>query len=166
MKQLIADIIGLITNFNKIDFLLYFAVLILLILVVSLIYIINNDDDYVSTEDDSIEYNNEDIDLKEVVNNIENSTPSTIELTKYEEEQEEKAIISYDELIKKNKIGNVKYDNEEIINDEVSVKKIDLNNIIEESNKRTLENSTSPLYKYEKEEAFLQTLKNISELLN
>jgi hypothetical protein len=165
MKQLIADIIGLITNFNKIDFLLYFAVLILLILVVSLIYIIINDDEYES-EEDNFKYNNEDIDLKEVVNNIENSTPSTIELTKYEEEQEEKAIISYDELIKKNKTGSVKYDNEEIINDEVSVKKIDLNNILEENNIIASQNSTSPLYKYEKEEAFLQTLKNISELLN
>jgi hypothetical protein len=162
MKQLILDIMGFMKNLNWVDLLLYLAVLVLLILVVSLIYIIKNDEDE-NMEEDSFEYNTEDIDLKEVVNNIENTNPSVVDFTKYEEEQEEKAIISYDELLKKNKIGNIKYDKEELVNDEVSVKKIDLNNIIEERNIEIKKNENSPLYKYEKEEAFLKTL---NELLN
>lgn len=164
MKQLFSDIISFTKNLTQVDLLLYFAILVLIILIVSLIYIIKN-----STEEEELkeEFNTEDIDLKEVVSNIENVDPPNIEFTSYEKDQEEKAIISYDELIAKNKKGNIYYNEEEIQNDEISIKKIDLDNIIasNEIPKEALENEKK-LFKYANEEAFLNALKALNELLN
>ena len=106
MKQLFTDIIGFVNNLSQVDLLLYFAILVLIILVVSLIYIIKTSDD---EEEITEGFNNEDIDLSEIVTNIENTDPPTIEFTSYEKEQEEKAIISYEELIAKNKNGHTMY---------------------------------------------------------
>jgi hypothetical protein len=164
MKQLFSDIIGFMSNLDLIDFLLYLAVLVLVILVVSLIYVIKNEQAEEEVEEYS--FNDEDIDLKEVVNNIENTTPDVAAFTNYEEEQEEKAIISYDELVARNKQGNINYNEEEVINNEVSVKKIDLDNIIKEDNEIIKQNDTHLMFNYEKEEAFLESLKKLQELLN
>lgn len=163
MKQLCSDILGFTKNLTQVDLLLYFAILVLIILIVSLIYIIKNSAlEEVIEEDDS-----EDIDLKEIVTNIENTNTPTIEFTSYEKDQEEKAIISYDELIARNKTGNINYNEEEIINDEISVKKIDLDNIITLNEKKQEKNETSnKLFKYANEEAFLNALQALNELLN
>lgn len=166
MKQLFSDIIGFIKNLNQVDFLLYFAILVLIILVVSLIYIIKTSDE----EEEEILVdelsNNEDIDISEIVTNIENTIPPAIEFTSYEKEQEEKAIISYEELLAKSKEGVISYNEEEIENTEISIKKIDLDNIIvENEEKKNIERNTKST-KYAEEEAFLQTLKQLSDLLN
>lgn len=165
MKQLFRDIIGFSKNLTQVDLLLYFAILVLIILVVSLIYIIKNSDE---EEEIKEERNTADLDLKEVVSNIENtSTPNTIEFTSYEKDQEEKAIISYDELIARNKTGNINYDEEEILNDDISVKKIDLDNMVTFTEKAEEKNKTeSRLFKYANEEAFLSALQALNELLN
>ena len=164
MKQLVSDIIGFIKNLNQVDFLLYFAILVLIILVVSLIYIIKTSDEEEEFEVEDLD--DEDIDLSEIVTNIENTSPPAIEFTSYEKEQEEKAIISYEELLAKSKEGIVSYNEEEIENAEISIKKIDLDNIIiENETKKNVERNTKST-KYAEEEAFLQTLKQLSELLN
>lgn len=161
MKQLCKDIINFLSNLSQIDFLLYFAVLILIILVVSLLYIIKtgSEEEYVETESDS-----EELDLNEVVTKIENTVPPVVEFTSYEEEQEEKAIISYDELIKKSKTGAINY-NDESSNEEISIKKINLDNMMktEEANPVVEE---SYHFHYEREENFLKTLQELSKLLN
>ena len=111
MKQLLKDMLHFITGFNQMDLLLYFAVLILIILVVSLIYIIKTSDEeeeYTNPEEGTTLYNEEDVDLKEIITNIEESTPPVVEYTDYEKEQEEKAIISYDELLERSKMGMIK----------------------------------------------------------
>lgn len=164
MKQLFNDIFNLMKNMNQIDFLLYFAILVLIILVVSLIYIIK------TTEDEEIvidTFNSEDIDLKEVVENIENTEPPTVEFTSYEKDQEEKAIISYDELIARSKTGTINYGEEEIIDDELTIKKIDLDSIVNNNEIEIQETKQeNHLFKYTNEEAFLQALKQLNELLN
>jgi len=71
----------------------------------------------------------------------------TIELTPFEEEQEQNAIISYDELF--NNDNNIPYKEEEVKND-VTIKKVDLEEIKEE-----------PKDNYEHEENFLARLKSI-----
>ena len=71
----------------------------------------------------------------------------TIELTPFEEEQEQNAIISYDELF--NNDNNIPYKEEEVKND-VTIKKVDLKEIKEE-----------PKDNYEHEENFLARLKSI-----
>ena len=165
MKQLFRDIIGFSKILTQVDLLLYFAILVLIILVVSLIYIIKNSDE---EEEIKEERNTADLDLKEVVSNIENtSTPNTIEFTSYEKDQEEKAIISYDELIARNKTGNINYDEEEILNDDISVKKIDLDNMVTFTEKEEAKpEKESKLFKYANEEAFLSALQALNELLN
>ncbi len=164
MKQLFNDIIGFMTNLNYIDLLLYIAILVLLILVVSLIYIIK------TSEEEIVDSNNEetDIDLKEVVNNIittQESVPTST-FTSYEKDQEEKAIISYEELLAKSKMGNINYNEEEILDDEILVKKIDLNNITSYKNENLTKSKESKLFRYTNEEAFLKALQKLNELLN
>lgn len=164
MKQLFNDIIGFTKSLTEVDLLLYFAVVVLIILVVSLIYIIKTSDDEEEVQKATM-FNEEDIDLKEVVTNIETTKPPVVEFTSYEEEQEEKAIISYDELISKSKLENINYDEEKVINDEVSVKKIALDHITNSQMENEVPRSNS-LFNYEKEEAFLKTLQALNELLN
>ena len=164
MKQLFSDIINLVKNMNHIDYLLYFSILILIILIVSLIYIIKTSEGEEVVVDT---FNSDDIDLKEVVENIENTEPPTVEFTSYEKDQEEKAIISYDELIARSKTGTINYGEEEVIDDELTIKKIDLDSIVN-SNEMILEEKEheNHLFKYTNEEAFLQALKQLNELLN
>lgn len=166
MKQLLKDIIGLLTGLGKMDLLLYFAVLILIILVVSLIYIIKtSEEEEEPKEEGTTIYNREDVDLKEIITNIENTNPALAEYTEYEQEQEEKAIISYDELIARSKTGTLNYDKEEVINNEVSIKKINLDKLANAQEEEKI-TKTNSLFNYEKEEAFLKALQSLSELLN
>ena len=122
MKDLINDIIGFLSTLTGIDLLLYCAVLFLILLVVCLAYIIKNTD-----EDEEItDLNNSELNLKDVVKTLEKEKEAPlIHHTSYEEEQEEKAIISYDELLAQNENKNT-YNEEIIDNDELTIKKINL----------------------------------------
>ena len=98
--------------------------------------------------------------LKNIVSDIENSKPPVLELTDYEAEQEEKAIISYEELLAKKDSGSITY--EEETNDEVSIKKVNVDALENPSkNKKSV-----VFYNYEREEEFLKKLKALNELLN
>ncbi len=166
MKQLFSDIAGFMTDLNHVDLLLYFAILILIILVVSLIYIIKNSDNDTEMTEMIEETTKDEVDLNDIVTNIQNNEPSAIEFTSYEKDQEEKAIISYDELLEKNKQGKIVYDEEKISDDEVSIKKIDLDKIIKENMEEKKEQTESKLFQYTNEEAFLKALNALNELLN
>ena len=103
--------------------------------------------------------------LKAITEALEQAEPSTINLNKYEEEQEEKAIISYEELLKRKNDFAINYSEEENLSDDLTVKKVDLDNLI---NKDVVE---KPVIKvsvisYEKEEAFLEALKQLQQKLN
>ncbi len=152
--QFLKDIFSFIQSFSELDYLLYFAVLVLIILVVSLIHIIKNGED-------EIEETKESNDLKEIANHLETKKPLEVELTDYEMEQEEKAIISYDELLEKSKQGNILYD-EEKKSDDLSIKKINLDALTEERK----EEKQVGFSNYEREEEFLKTLKALNQLLN
>lgn len=158
MKQMLKDLISLIGSLSNIDILLYIAVLVLIILIVSLIYIIKTSEE---EEDISLSKIEEKEDLKTIIENIEKKEPPTA-LTDFEAEQEEKAIISYEELVAKNKLGTIRYEEENTINDEVSIKKINLDSLLENPEK----NKTIGFYTYEREEEFLKTLKALNKLLN
>ncbi len=162
MKQLWSDVYGFMKNLTQADFLLYISILILIILVVSLIYIIKTNDEEVEIAPSP---KKEEIDLKEVVNNIESKSPEIADFTSYEKDQEQKAIISYDELVARNKTENIDFTEEEIANDEISIKKIDIDHISPDSSEPK-EMTKLPLLKYANEEAFLKTLKTLNDLLN
>ena len=113
-------------------------------------------------------YKENDIDnLEDIKKNIEKDyKPVNIELTDYEKEQEESAIISYDELINNKDKFVVSYDkNYQNNNDDIVVKKIDLSSEGVHENINT--KLDVKLMNYDKEEAFLKALKQLqSNLLN
>ncbi len=157
MKALLKDIGGFLSTLTGIDILLYCAVLFLILLVVCLAYIIKNTDDEEEPESNEL-------DLAKVVKTLEQEQEVPIvNHTSYEKEQEEKAIISYDELLaqSKNK-NNYNYDEEIITNDDdLKIKKIDLTKkiVLPELPKDKEENSNPIMFKYQEEEEFLKTLK-------
>ncbi len=106
-------------------------------------------------------------DLESITKNIsENYKPVNVKLTTYEEEQEENAIISYEELVKQTNNNKINYDTSYIHNEsDIEVRKIDLDN--ESNSKEYLSNERSgiTLMSYEKEEEFLRALRKLQGTL-
>ena len=158
--KLVNDIIAILTSLSFIDYILYFSVLALLILTIALIYTLKSDDDMGS---EIMDKENE-IDLSHIAKTIEEKPEPLIDMTAYEEEQEQKAIISYDELIKESHKKHLQYDKVELIDDVIPTKKISLTDMINEPNEKIIDEQN--IFHYEREEAFLQTLKELNRLLN
>lgn len=114
------------------------------------------------------ESNAELFDLQKVTKELE-ALPKekTVNLTSYEEEQEEKAIISYDELLEASKKVSINYSDTDM-EDDITVRKVDLDNTgkIELDPIKKELNSRVSLVSYEHEEAFLKALKQLQSLLN
>ena len=109
-----------------------------------------------------LDYANETEELVNITKELENLPKErTIKLTPYEEEQEQTAIISYDELINGD---GVVYDeiNEE---DGLSIKKVDLDKTTEIDLGKELERPI-PRETYAHEELFLQKLKSLQSKIN
>ena len=187
MQNLIKDFVTFIKSLSFIDILFILSLIGLVILIVSLIYIYKiNDEDNVeligdnnhNNEEEKTIENDEELDLVSISHAIEDSTTKPITLNDYEKEQEEKAIISYDELLKTKEIPleEINYKSEENI-DGLMVKSIDMDSPtkpielpkIKEKYEKMLEeekNKKTVLISYEKEEEFLETLKKLDKLLN
>lgn len=170
--QIINDTLSFLKTLSFVDVVFFFAVLALMLLVIVLIYFLrenNVDDNITNTNGDKSDYineNNSDIlSLKEITEALENAEPNTINLNKYEEEQEEKAIISYDELLKKKNDFAINYTDEENLDDNLTVKKVDLDNLINKDIVVKPEIKVSVI-SYQKEEAFLEALKQLQQKLN
>ena len=186
------DIIDIFTSFGIVDYIFYIAVVTLIILIVSLIYVMKNENESseeVELKDVSDEMQekmplNEELDLQNIVNTLDESPKPIIDMTAYEEEQERKAIISYDELLQSANSKTISYDEEKLIDDVIPVKKIqtapiELPKIKSETIIQNLDlkpkepkieidelRTSSKMFSYEKEEAFLKALKELNELLN
>ena len=200
--NILEDIWAIISSLSIVDYILYFGIITLICLIISLIYILKTEkmeqeeryflentppqkDKTTSMEKE------EEIDLQNIVNMIDENPKPLVDMTAYEEEQEQKAIISYDELLKAARTSEINYDNEELVDDVIPVKKIQINTMElpklqeQESVISTMELpqkepklevdtvSSTPasktqikLFSYEKEEAFLKALQQLSELLN
>lgn len=158
--KIFSDIWSFLMALRLVDVVFFFAVLILMILVVMLIYFIkvNKDEDEKSlgeTQEMKI--------AKELKKNMKNKEEATINFTNYEQEQEDKAIISYDELLKKGSNYELNYETEEM-QDDLSVKKVDLDNLIKEKSDAT-PNLEVRVISFQKEEAFLEALKRLQQEL-
>ena len=184
------DIIDIFTSFGIVDYILYIAVVTLIILIVSLIYVMKNENEgseEVELKDVSDEMQekmplNEELDLQNIVNTLDESPKPIIDMTAYEEEQERKAIISYDELLQSANSKTISYDEEKLIDDVIPVKKIqtapiELPKVKSETIIQNLDlkpkepkieidelRTSSKMFSYEKEEAFLKALKELNEL--
>lgn len=142
-----------------VDIIFFFAVLILMILIVTLIYFIKINNE---TEEKDLEETQEMKIAKELRDSMKNSEP-TIKFTDYEKGQEDKAIISYDELLNKGNNYELNYEKEEM-HDDLSVKKVDLDNLVNKNN-NTVSNIEVRLISFQKEEAFLEALKRLQKEL-
>ncbi len=115
---------------------------------------------------DTVNRANKDMrDLERITKNIESEyKPVTIELTSYEQEQEDNAIISYEELLN-NRDNNYSYDESFQSDSDVSVKKLDLDKITNQINTTEHEHIEVKLMNYDKEEAFLAALRKLQSEL-
>lgn len=180
MKSILSSLWNFILSLTFIDIVFFTAVLILIILIVIMIYIMRTDEelefDYGEDKKNVLESelskSEEQLDLLSITKELDNEPPKTIELTPYEAEQEERAIISYDELINSN-TGQMKlnYEKEED-DDGVTVKKVDMDNlnVLDDSlpklaNHNEANNDKIPVISYSKEEDFLAALKKMQQML-
>ncbi len=159
--KLFNDIGDFLETLSFIDVVFFFAVLILIILVVTLIYFIkiNKDDEEEKKQDDETA---EMKIVKEIRENMKNDDV-VINFTDYEKDQEEKAIISYDELLNKSNKYGLNYEKEDVY-DDLSVKKVDLDNLVNKDSEIKV-NSDVRVISFAKEEAFLEALKRLQKEL-
>lgn len=106
--------------------------------------------------------NRDRIDLEAITKNIEtNYRPINIELTSYEKEQENNAIISYDELVKSRNSKSINYDDSFVNSTNVNVKKVNLDFDKKIDNYEVEPPVEVSMMSYEKEEAFLKALRQL-----
>ena len=181
MKNLFYDFTTFIKSLSLVDILFIVAILGLVVLIVTLIYIVkmNNQEDFEFNEDENINNEDDELDLVSISKEIDESPTKPITLNDYEREQEEKAIISYDELIKTKDIPveEINYKSEEDI-DGLTVKKVDIDELtkpielpkikLKEFKDNELKDNEEKniLISYEEEEEFLNALKKLEQLLN
>ena len=157
---MIKDIMTFLKSISFIDYIFFFTVVFLIILVVSLIYFIRINEDIIEIEEKIDDPDN----LKAIAGAIKKES-KPITFTSYEKEQEDKAIISYDELLSNTGQFELNYASEEQKGD-VSVKKFDLNNLINTSVKSEPPKVDVHLLSLSHEEEFLKALKELQKRLN
>lgn len=174
-----------VSALTLVDFIFFISMILLIILVVALIYFIkiNSDDEIIEASNFEVsdevkedatnlckgaydDERNAIIDLQSITKELENRKSSPIDLTEYEQEQEQRAIISYDELVNRQKSLALNYEPEEINDSELSVKKVDLENLVNIASTDTKSNVEVRVISYQKEEDFLKALKKLQEMIN
>ena len=164
--RLLTDIKDLLSTLNFIDLVFFFAVVTLMILVVTLIYFIKINDDVLKKDLVKGETREMQI-VNEITKNLEKSNDDNnmhIDFTDYEKDQEEKAIISYEELLNKNNNYELNYSNEEM-QDDLLIKKFDLENLVNHNTEAKNNKVDVRVISYAKEEAFLEALKQLQKEL-
>lgn len=158
--KLFSDIVSFLKTLTFVDLVFFFAVLVLMILIVTLIYFIkiNNED-----EDKSLEETAEMKIVKEITSNLDKEVPN-VDFTEYEKEQENKAIISYEELLGKTNNYELNYEKEDYY-DDLLVKKVNLDNIVNLKEEKTPRIEVRVI-SFQEEEAFLQALKQLQKELS
>ena len=142
----------------SIDDLIFIAILLWLLLIsVLVLRTLKNKEDIMSSE---LKSKRDMIDLERITQNRESDyKPTNINLTSYEQEQEDNAIISYQELLNSKDKNHVNYDNGFNNKTDINVKKVD----VSKNSKNDFDQSriNVSLMSYEKEEAFLKALKQL-----
>lgn len=187
------DIYRFIGYLTLVDVVFFTAIIVLLILIVTLIYFIRINKEVLKKDSPSSKTGNSNnkpqndkssdimnlsnleldkpddeegelLDLEALTKKLEQEKESNrINFTEYEKDQEEKAIISYDELVKKHNNYAINYEKEEVLDDLV-IKKVNLNDLL--SKDKSDEIHEVRVISYDKEEAFLSALKELNRLLN
>lgn len=165
MKEMYENLVGFIYSLSMGDYFFFIGTFLLIVLFVYILYLIKCSDGEEALN--AVSEKKDDFDIEAVTKAIEKDyKPETIRLTSYEEEQENNAVISYEELLKNKDKISVSYDDEyEFEEPTLSVKKFDLTNtsetpVIDESKLKV------QLISYEKEEEFLKALKDLQSNLS
>ena len=165
MKEMYENLVGFIYSLSMGDYFFFIGTFLLIVLFVYILYLIKCSDGEEALN--AVSDKKDDFDIEAVTKAIEKDyKPETIRLTSYEEEQENNAVISYEELLKNKDKISVSYDDEyEFEEPTLSVKKFDLTNtsetpVIDESKLKV------QLMSYEKEEEFLKVLKDLQSKLS
>lgn len=152
-----SDIIVFLKSLTFIDYIFFFTVVFLMVLIISLIYFIKINGKVIN---DSTVKNSDD--LQEIATALKDLKP--ISFTPFEKEEEEKAIISYDELLSNTGQFELNYSNEEK-NGDLLIKKVDLNNLINDKKIDAMKIDVH-LMSLSREEEFLKTLKELQKILS
>ncbi len=151
------------------DLLLLIVVVSLIVISLVMVYLVYSENRQLTKELKSKKdnTNKEMLELQKLSKILENAPKSNSKLTDFEAEQEEKAIISYDELLKNKDNVKIGYESTEV-KDDIEVKKIDLDSTgkIELDPIKKELNTKISLVSYEHEEEFLDSLKQLQYLLN
>ena len=167
MKDFLENILGFLYALSMGDYFFLIATFLLILALIYIIYLIKRDD-FMNEKRFEITNKNDCMDILSICEKIESEyKPTTIELTKYEEEQENNAIISYEELIKNKNNNIINYDKDyKYESDELSVKKINIEEYkISEKCEKEIELKVKLMH-YDKEEAFLKALKQLQQNLS
>lgn len=154
------DIILFLKSLTFTDYVFFFTVIFLIILVVSLVYFIKINAEVIEQEEKFSDPDN----LKNIATAIKKEA-KPITFTSYEKEQEDKAIISYDELLSNKQDYELNYSSEDE-KDGISVKKFDLDNLVNPLIKSEQPKIEVHLFSLKKEEEFLKALKELQKSLN
>ena len=166
MKEFLENIFGFLYALSMGDYFFLIGTFLLILALIYIVYLIKRDDFMDEKRFESMG-NDESMDILKICEKIESEyKPGTIELTSYEEEQENSAIISYDELLKSKNLNIINYDEEyNYGSDELSVKKINIEDYkISERQEKEIELKVKLMH-YDKEEQFLKALKQLQQNL-
>lgn len=163
MKDMLKNVFGFMYTLSMGDYFFFIGTFLLIVLFIYIIYLLKT-----SNDDMPKLKAKEEFDINKVTQNLENNyKPSSknIKLTSYEEEQENNAIISYDELVKTRELNVVTYDdNFSNTETDIDIKKFDLEGT--GSLKIVDPKIEVKLINYEKEEEFLRVLKDLQSKLS
>lgn len=166
MKNVMENLLGFIYSFSMGDYFFFVGTFLLIVLFIYVLYLIKLSELEEKKEEISNNNISDTFDIEAVTKAIEEDyKPETVRLTSYEIEQEQSAIISYDELLNnKDKVG-INYDDEYTYDiPELSVKKINLTTDPQKQDESP--RLEVKLMQYDKEEAFLKALKELQENLS
>lgn len=160
--KIFSDIYNLLMALRFVDIVFYFSILILMILIVILIYFIKINK--IEEDEKNKLGETQEMEIARKLRDNMKSSDKMIQFTDYEKDQEDKAIISYDELLNKETNNyELNYETEEM-HDDLSVKKVDLDNLVNKSNS-AVSNLEVRVISFQKEEAFLEALKRLQKEL-
>lgn len=166
VKEFLENIFGFLYALSMGDYFFLIGTFLLILALIYIVYLIKRDDFMDEKRFESMG-NDESMDILKICEKIESEyKPGTIELTSYEEEQENSAIISYDELLKSKNLNAINYDEEyNYGSDELSVKKINIEDYkMSERQEKEIELKVKLMH-YDKEEQFLKALKQLQQNL-
>lgn len=165
MENIVLTIGGLIKSLTFSDLFFFGSCLILILLLVYIVYLIRIDEEDLNISVKPVDpTKNKEISIEDIANDLENNyEPKPIDLSKYEQEMENTAIISYDELVKQANNDITYEDNYDSGLEDVVVKKVDDSKL--SATKELAPIPEAVMMPYEQEEAFLKALKKLQSNL-